>query len=622
VRTILFAAVLLSSSTAAWAQVLGTANLTGKYFVRHVQVSTDLNNSPTDERSILGSITFDGKGAYAFTGTQTIGSALPAAFSTTGTYAVKAGGEVTIANPQQSSLTINARYGVDAVIGVSSEATGNTFDFFIAIPAPASTATISNATLSVSYNFVDYELVVTPSLQLSSGAGSLQFDGVGTASVLSGQGHANTVNGGAPVQQSPKGPYSLNADGTGTIALLNSSVPAANLVFGTATRTLNVSASGNIILASTPGGHDILIGLRDAGSDNIVLPGAFTGRYWLSTFSVNAGSPSSTSVDVGSLTVISASNAVVLTQREHQSSVPINFYITSSSTFSTGANAGKLSVGSNVILPGRGGNFAIADAGGSTSNPDNNGYAVGLLVPIPNVTGSGVFLNPQGIVNAASNAPAGDPISPGEFIAMYGTGLAAQTVVTTPPYPMTAGGVSVTIGGLPAPLYLASSGQITCLVPYGVSTSAGTTDIVVTNNGVKSNTVTVPILPTSPGIFSADLTGQGDGIIVHFNTGSLVNAQNPAQPGETLIMYLTGMGALQNPVSDGVAANAADSVQTSTTLQVDGVVASVQYSGINPAYPGLYQINFKMPQVPDHGEVQLLLISSNAATGEISLFAQ
>jgi uncharacterized protein (TIGR03437 family) len=87
-------------------------------------------------------------------------------------------------------------------------------------------------------------------------------------------------------------------------------------------------------------------------------------------------------------------------------------------------------------------------------------------------------------------------------------------------------------------------------------------------------------------------------------------------------MYLTGMGPLQNPIADGVAPGAIDSVKTSTTLQIDGVIAKLQYSGIQPSYPGLYQINFYMPAIPDHGEVTVLLITSDAATSEISLFAQ
>jgi uncharacterized protein (TIGR03437 family) len=47
-----------------------------------------------------------------------------------------------------------------------------------------------------------------------------------------------------------------------------------------------------------------------------------------------------------------------------------------------------------------------------------------------------------------------------------------------------------------------------------------------------------------------------------------------------------------------------------------------QYSGIQPSCPGLYQINFYVPPVPGHGEVPMILIASDSATSEISLFVQ
>src|SRR5215472_844926 len=54
-------------------QVFSNASLSSKYFVRHVQFTVDSNNHVTDSRSISGTITFDGGGNYAFSGTQVVG---------------------------------------------------------------------------------------------------------------------------------------------------------------------------------------------------------------------------------------------------------------------------------------------------------------------------------------------------------------------------------------------------------------------------------------------------------------------------------------------------------------------------------------------------------------------
>jgi uncharacterized protein (TIGR03437 family) len=255
---------------------------------------------------------------------------------------------------------------------------------------------------------------------------------------------------------------------------------------------------------------------------------------------------------------------------------------------------------------------------------DPTGYEIAFGTTIPTVSGTGVFINPQGIVNAASNAPVGNPISPGEFIAIYGSGLSGQTATATPPYPSTLSGVSVSIGGLPAPIYLVSPGQINCLVPYAVNVTQPNVNIVVTNNQASSNTVAVPISATSPGIFSDDLSGTGDGAIVHLS-GLLVNPANPATKGETLSIYLTGLGALTTPVTDGAAPNppAADAVTTPLAIYVDGIpvpAMSVPYAGINPVYPGLYQINFVVPTtLLVSGELPIAILTADSYTDQINL---
>ncbi|MEI9812559.1 MAG: hypothetical protein WDO18_07710 [Acidobacteriota bacterium] len=52
-------------------------------------------------------------------------------------------------NPQRSATTINARLGIGALVGASTEAGANVFDLFIAIPK--ATAALSNATLTGPY---------------------------------------------------------------------------------------------------------------------------------------------------------------------------------------------------------------------------------------------------------------------------------------------------------------------------------------------------------------------------------------------------------------------------------------------------------------------------------------
>ncbi len=253
---------------------------------------------------------------------------------------------------------------------------------------------------------------------------------------------------------------------------------------------------------------------------------------------------------------------------------------------------------------------------------DPTGCEIGLLLATPVLQGSGVFLNPLGVVNAASGAPGLDAISPGEFIALYGTGLAASTQTALPPYPTSVNGVSVTIGGISAPGRLVSAGQINCLLPCGVSGSS--VAVAVNNKGTFSNTVSIPLAATAPGIFTLDSTGTNSAAVLHLD-GSLVNAASPAKKGEIVAMYLTGLGALSTAVPDGQGATAANAVKAPLQLLVNGTLvaaAGLLYAGLS-SLAGLYQINFRVPvNLTVSGTLPVAVLTAEAFHDQVSLAVQ
>ena len=95
----------------SFAQTLDNRSLAGKYLFRHLQLTAAGPGSIQSSRSLTGSATFDGAGAFTFTGQQIAGSAGPVTLAGTGSYAVQPGGLMTISNPQQTTLTMNARFG-------------------------------------------------------------------------------------------------------------------------------------------------------------------------------------------------------------------------------------------------------------------------------------------------------------------------------------------------------------------------------------------------------------------------------------------------------------------------------------------------------------------------------
>jgi uncharacterized protein (TIGR03437 family) len=206
-----------------------------------------------------------------------------------------------------------------------------------------------------------------------------------------------------------------------------------------------------------------------------------------------------------------------------------------------------------------------------------------------------VFLNPTGVLNAGSFAPFTAGIAPGELLTLFGVNLAPGVQVASQiPFPPILGGVQVMINGIAAPLYYVTQAQLSAIVPYGVT--SGVAQIQVINNGVASNTVTMETAVTAPGVLTQSQNGLGDGDVVHLD-GSLVTPSNPAQAGETVSLFLTGLGAVNPTIADGAAGPTLPLSNAASTIEVfiGGAAATVGYSGLAPQLAGLYQLNLTVP---------------------------
>lgn len=624
----IFAAML----TPAWPQTLSNSTLTGKYFLRHIQYTSDNNGNVTDARSITGAITFSGTGTYAFSGQQVIGTGTAANFSMNGTYSMEGSGIVTLTNPQNSSFTINARYGTEAVIGSSLAPAGTMFDLFVAIPAPSASATPppSNQSLTVNYHMADYELTGASLAQVRVSGMAAQFNGSGGIATFAPLGHGASLNSGAVINtQQYTGNYAVNSDGTGTIAFAptGGTANAANALLAGATRNLYLSATGNMFLAATPGAHDILIGVQNAATSQISL----SGRYWVTSYGSNSNGPNellaSGSVVASASTILATVATTSLaplvpglpnlvTETTTLNYAPVTKGLGAGCGCGIGSAGNVAAFDKNIILLGNDGTF-VGVSPGEDANGNTYPQELQILagIQIPNLSGTGVWVNPQGVVGSATYSPVGDNISPGEFISIYGNGLASSAVsATSLPFPKTLGGVSVSINGVNAPLYYVSPTAIICIVPYELTGNSAT--IIVTNNNTASNSVTVGALPFSPGVISANDYGFGDGVITHAN-GTLVNSASPAAVNETVVMYVLGLGGLSTAVADGAGATGIDNATAQPFVAIGGNLAQVGYWGLT-VDAGLYQINFTIPPGTPSGEQSVAVLSANSTAAELN----
>jgi uncharacterized protein (TIGR03437 family) len=207
-------------------------------------------------------------------------------------------------------------------------------------------------------------------------------------------------------------------------------------------------------------------------------------------------------------------------------------------------------------------------------------------------------------------------------VTLDSTGLAKSNQTAAPPYPLSLNGVSVLINNKPAPLYFVSPGQLNVLVPY--ATTGPTATIVVQNGSVNSNTVTVPVAVTSPGVYTLDQSGSGGGAILHADYSS-VNDAKPAIGGETVLIYLTGLGTVTPPVDDGTAGNSNTlyGADADVVVYVGGEQATVLFKGLAPGYPGLYQLNVTLPQfLKASGPLPLAIQTLNAFHDQVDIPVQ
>jgi uncharacterized protein (TIGR03437 family) len=159
----------------------------------------------------------------------------------------------------------------------------------------------------------------------------------------------------------------------------------------------------------------------------------------------------------------------------------------------------------------------------------------------------------------------------------------------------------VFINGVAAPIYFVTQNQLAVIVPSADPFSLA--QIQVLNNGVTSNVVTQVLNKTVPGVYTIPSGGIGYAAAVHAS-GQIVTPANPAQPGETIEVFTTGLGTAYPTVADGAAPPLSPLSPTLNTINaaVGGVSATVVFAGLAPTLAGLYQINVTIPPTLTPGD--------------------
>ncbi len=111
--------------------------------------------------------------------------------------------------------------------------------------------------------------------------------------------------------------------------------------------------------------------------------------------------------------------------------------------------------------------------------------------------------------------------------------------------------------------------------------------------GQTSEQRTIFLDTAAPGIFSINQAGSGPGTITHTD-GAVISEESPATVGEDIILFATGLGAVDPATETGAPAGASLATAEVSVL-VDGVGVVPDYAGTAPGFVGLDQVNFTVP---------------------------
>ncbi|MCU1325735.1 MAG: hypothetical protein JWN34_1105 [Bryobacterales bacterium] len=241
----------------------------------------------------------------------------------------------------------------------------------------------------------------------------------------------------------------------------------------------------------------------------------------------------------------------------------------------------NFSIGGVAI--GRGGALVL---GGATIVPGANPGPPGSVWVNSVSVSRPLDIRVDSVVNAASLQA--EPLSGGETVVVRGAGFTPSS--------------RVLIGDTELSTLAGDAAAITVKVPGGLSGSY--TSVQVRSDSAGSNSVLVPVASTSPGLYSQDGTGYGQGYILN-QDGTLNSPTHPADYGERITIFATGVGPLT--FDNGYAVTATPVIAQIGGFYCPGVAA---VNGPVAGLPGdVYQLTV---YVPTHA--QIVAVNPDLAT--------
>ncbi|HEY6341920.1 MAG TPA: hypothetical protein VIY49_10545 [Bryobacteraceae bacterium] len=208
------------------------------------------------------------------------------------------------------------------------------------------------------------------------------------------------------------------------------------------------------------------------------------------------------------------------------------------------------------------------------------------------------------VVENAASLIAG-PVSAGGIVSIFGSNLgpstpASFTLNSSGGVNSILSGVQVTFNNNPGtPIYVSAT-QINVIVPWEIN-GQQSASMVITYNGVESNPVTLTVQSQSPGLFTTNMQGSGQGAVLNQN-GTANGSSTPAAENSVIALFGTGGGQTSPPGVTGsvtpvpTSASGLLKIPGTVTATIGGQPATVEFAGAAPGLvTGVLQVNVQIP---------------------------
>jgi minor extracellular serine protease Vpr len=277
------------------------------------------------------------------------------------------------------------------------------------------------------------------------------------------------------------------------------------------------------------------------------------------------------------------------------SGAPVSFTANSGGTIQT-ADSKTNSYGIAQAVPILGSQPGNYDFSASVTGPSSGGLSwdfTGSARAVPTIAS-------DGILNGAS-FEMGRPVAPGSYISIFGSNLSDFTDFATTAvlplaidYAMVSFDAPAHLGNVSAPGHLVyvSPGQVNLQIPWELK-GLSSAQVKVTIDFSYGNVVTLQLSDYSPAFFEI-----GSGNVAALDSNNrVIGTTNPAIQGQTVQLYLNGLGPVNNQPASGDPAPSSPlaTCMSSPSVTIGGQTATSSFCGLAPGFPGLYQINAIVP---------------------------